>query len=134
MLDRSKAMQGYLNRIVYAQYQNAQRTRWMTENASEGPDKWEPLNERYKKWKIGYYSGFPGNGSKMLIATGKLYQDVVERPNKLVSDKSLEISWTTEYAPDVDMVRPFSVFGQETMNEIYSGLGEFIMKGILRNI
>lgn len=136
MLDRSKSMQSYLNRVVYKQYQNAQRKRWMTENASEGT-RWSPLNPKYREYKKKKFAAFDGRGTKMLIATDRLYKSVIgpgADHGKLVSDKRIEITWKTPYAVYVDEKRPFTEFGEQTMEQIYDGLAQFTMNGILRDL
>jgi hypothetical protein len=137
MLDRSKSMAAYLDRIVYRQYQNAQRQRWITENASEG-QRWIPLSANYRWWKEYAFADFPGHGTKMLIATGRLFAAVVGpgggEHRKTTTDHSLDVGWTTPYAAYVDELRPFADFGPKTMDEIYLGLGEFLMKNIIRDI
>ena len=136
MLDRSNRMQAYLDRIVYRQYQNAQRERWITENASEGTP-WAALNKRYKEYKKKAFASYPGGGSKMLIATGELFKSVIGpggSHRKTATDKQLAIYWTTPYAVAVGDIRPFNVFSQKTMNGIYSGLAKFIIEGELRSL
>jgi hypothetical protein len=73
----------------------------------------------------------------MMIATKRLFDAVVgpsSEHRKTTTAKSIEIGWATPYAEEVDSVRNFSEFGQKTMDEIYDGLGEFIMEGIFRRI
>jgi hypothetical protein len=136
MLDRSKRMQAYMNRVVYKQYQNAQRSRWMSEGNSEG-DPWKALNPKYKERKKIIFAAYEGQGTKMLIATGRLFKSVIgpgADHKKIVTDKSIEVAWSTPYAVYVDEVRPFTEFGDKTMGEIYDGLAKFIMEGILRDL
>jgi hypothetical protein len=137
MVDRTNRMQAYLNRIVYKQYQNAQRERWMSENASEGTP-WKALNPQYAKRKQIKFASYPGQGTKMLIATGQLQKDVIGPSSgghrKLVTNKSIEVSWTTPYASYVEEVRPFAEFGDKTMATIYDGLAKFIIEGILKDL
>lgn len=142
MLDRSKAVQGYLNRNVYRQYQNAQRARWMSENDSEGA-KWKALDPKYAARKKIKFASYPGAGSKMLIATSRLFSAVVgegsnsegkSEHRKTATSKSLEIKWSTPYAVYVDDARPFSEFGDKTMQEIYDGLAKFLIENELRSL
>lgn len=136
MLDRSRSMQSYLNRVVYSQYQNAQRKRWITEGASEG-SQWQSLNPKYAEIKKVRFAAFPGAGNKMLIATGRLQKSVIgpgEDHRKIATDRDLTVSWTTPYAVYVSEVRPFETLGDKTMSDIYEGAAKFIMEGILRGI
>lgn len=134
--EREKALQGYLNRNVVEQYRNAQRTRWMTENASEG-QKWTRLNADYAKRKKKVYATYPGAGSKMLIATNRLFKSVIgpgEGFRKVTTPRSLTISTTVEYAPFVSEARDFTHFGKKTMSEIKRGVMRFVAKGILKDV
>lgn len=137
MLDRSKRMQAYLNRVVYKQYQNAQRQRWITEGASELGSKWKDLDPKYKERKKKIFATYDGRGTKMLIATGRLYKSVIgpgADHAKVVTDKRLEVLWTTPYSVYVDEERDFTTFSDKTMEEIYDGLAQFTMAGIMRDI
>ena len=127
MVDRSQRTQAYLNRVVYRQYRNAQRKRWMTEGASEG-DKWKRLNPKYAEWKKKKFKTYKGAGKKMLIATGELMESVIGPKGshkKIVTDTSIEVAWSTPYSVYVDEVRNFTEFSDETMQKIYDGLAEF---------
>lgn len=136
MLDRSKKTKAYLDRVIYRQYQNAQRKRWISENSSEGIV-WSRLNPKYAESKKKRFAAYPGQGTKMLIATGQLQSDVIgggSGHRKIVTDDSIAINWTTPYAVAVDSVRTFSTFGEKTMDEMYSGIAKFIMVGELRGL
>lgn len=95
LLDRSKAAQTFLMRNIYRMYQNFQRERWMTEGSSEG-NKWDSLSTIYasrkriiygggpkyewiggqgegRPWRLaGSWPSYPGAGTKIMIATGRL--------------------------------------------------------------
>lgn len=136
MLDRSKKTQAYLNRVVYKQYQNAQRQRWISENKSEG-DQWKELEPKYKDRKKRIFAAYDGRGTKTLIATGRLFKSVIGPGGdhkKIVADKSIEIAWSTPYAVYVEEARPFTEFGAKTMEEMYDGLAKFMMEGIMRDL
>ena len=133
---RRSALQGYLNRNVLEQYRNAQRKRWMTENASEGTV-WTRLNPGYASRKKKQFAAYEGRGTKMLIATNKLFKSVIGPGNgfrKVTTPKTLTLSTSVEYAKHVDEARSFTGFGAKTMSEIYGGIAKFIFKGILKDV
>ena len=102
MVRQASNIRGYLNTVIYRQYMEAQKTRWITENTSEG-SKWDALNPAYAtrkkrvygggpKYKmvstigtkgfsgkevVGQYKAYPGSGEKMLVATSRLYGSVL---------------------------------------------------------
>jgi hypothetical protein len=136
MLDRKGRMQAYLNRNVYKQYQNARRTQWATQGASEG-DRWENNPPKYADYKTRKFAAYPGGGRKVLIATGRLMQSVIgpgEDHRKVATNEYIAINWTTPYAVAVGEARPYADLGRETMDEIYDGLAKFLMEGIMRDI
>jgi hypothetical protein len=81
MITRSRSTQSFLAHCAYPMYIARQSKRWMSEGESEGA-KWAPLSEQYKKWKKLNLVGMPGNGTKLLIATGKLFEGVTGRELK----------------------------------------------------
>lgn len=136
MVARSNRIQGYLNRVVYRQYQNAQRKRWMTENVSEG-ERWLPLNPAYAARKREVFASYRGAGRKMLIATGRLSQAVIggsDEHKKTVTNRQMTIAWSTPYAVYVEEVRPFAEFSDKTMEGINNGLAEFLVRGMWRDV
>ncbi len=139
LLNRTLGIRTYLNTVVYQQYKNAQRKRWMTEGASEG-ERWKDLDPKYAAWKKKRYATSPGQGRKMLIASGRLFSAVVgegmgegkvQEHRKIVTNKSIEIGWTTPYAPYVDDVREFSDFGDETTEMIEDGVADYIFASLM---
>jgi hypothetical protein len=141
MISRSKMAQGYLNRVVYKQYQAAQNQRWMTENASEA-GAWERLSFAYAKRKLKKFASYDGSGSKMEIATGRLQKGVVgdtdpSEHRKIVTDTSIIISTSVPYAVYQDQGTPFmpkrtlSEFSVGTMGPIYAGLSQYIKTGAM---
>ena len=135
MLDRQHSMQAYLDRIVYRQYQNAQRERWMSEGASEGVP-WDSLNPAYASRKLIKFASYDGGGRKMLIATGRLFKSVIgpgEDHQKVATNDELTVSWSTEYAPYVNQRRTFDLFSLPTMEKMYDGLARFLILGIMRD-
>jgi hypothetical protein len=81
MIKRGGSSESFLARVAYPLYQARQSKRWITEGASEGV-KWAPLNAKYADWKRRQFAGFPANGEKMLIATGRLAESVIGRQLK----------------------------------------------------
>ena len=167
MLDRGKETRAYLNRVVYPQYQKAQQKRWMTEGASEG-QKWKPINPDYAEYKLRRYGGgtkyewiggqgegrpwkpdgkwpvFPGKGSKLLIATGRLVSSVIgpvasgnalfksggtSEHKKVVGRTSITIYTSVEYAKEVSKVRPFMRFSKKTIQKIRNDYQKWMLKG-----
>jgi hypothetical protein len=78
MVERGRSAQAFLTRVAYPMYQARQMRRWMTQNSSEG-DQWIPLSKKYAEWKRINYAGWPGNGMRMLIRTGRLAESVIGR-------------------------------------------------------
>lgn len=101
MVKQSGNVRAYLNTVIYRQYMEAQKTRWITENTSEGM-KWQSLQPAYAQRKkrvygggpkfqmigqagtkgfvkkqIGQYKAYPGSGNIMLVATSRLYGSVL---------------------------------------------------------
>lgn len=135
MRQRERAMQGYLNRNVLEQYRNIQRERWMTEGKSEGGVKWTRLNAAYARRKRKIYAQYEGAGTKMLIATGKLFKSVIgpgEGFRKVVTPTRLYLATTVDYASYVNEARNFSTLGPESEHEIKQGIAQFLFKGILK--
>lgn len=133
-IDRTKALQSFLNVNVYAQYQVLQRTRWMTEGSSEG-DTWKPVKPAYQKYKASRYAGFPGGGTKMLIRENKLQPSVIgpgDGFKKVVTNESLIISSGVEYAKYVDQERSFSHWSEESLGSMYKMITDFVWHNIVR--
>ena len=81
MIKRGGSVESFLTRVAYPLYMARQQKRWMTEGASENV-KWEPLNAKYALWKTTRFANYAGNGTKMLIATGRLAESVIGRQLK----------------------------------------------------
>ena len=156
MARNAKDARGFINRVLYRQYQNAQITRWMTEGASEN-QKWAPLNPSYALRKkrmyggglkyryypslkltrpIGTYPSYPGKGTKTLIATGRLvgsvigpnkeYQEGVGDHRKIVTNSSLIVSTIVPYGSDVNKLRNFMTFAPKTIAEWKQNYKEWV--------
>lgn len=132
MINRTKSLRGYLNRVVYRQYQEAQIKRWNTENASEGTP-WKKLNPEYASYKRKKYASYPYAGSRLLVATGTLLKSVVGQDpryhRKIVTNYGITIMTTLEYAPQVAAIRPFMKWSKQTKREIMGGIRRFILTG-----
>jgi hypothetical protein len=134
MLNRANLIDGYLDRVVYPMYQNLQRERWASENATQGSS-WPSLQPAYAEMKLKRYADYPGGGTKMMIATKRLFNSVVgdedtSEHEKVVSNHSLQIFSTTPYAEYANVVREFKEFSVETMREIMSGIVNYITRGV----
>lgn len=131
---RANALEGYLNRVVVEQYRNIQRTRWMTEGASEGKQ-WDPLSPRYSAWKRVHYKSYPGAGTRMLVATGRLQKGVIGMSpdfRKVTTPRSLTISTAVEYAEHVNEARSFTTYSTKSLKEILTGINKFLLKNQIR--
>jgi hypothetical protein len=131
-LDRTKLMSGFLNRVIYPMYQNAQRMRWASFNATEG-SLWASLDSKYAKRKLIKFASFPGGGRKMMIAKGRLFNSVtgdsLEDHRKIITDNSIEVLTTVEYAGFVDEKRPFLKLSDKTLNEMKQAARDYLMAG-----
>lgn len=136
MLTRERALQSYLNRNVVEQYRNIQRKRWMTQGDSEGSP-WRALDPVYAARKKRVFAGYPGGGTKMLIATNRLITGVIGPGGdfrKVTTPRSITIGTVTPYAKYVDEERTFTSFSSASLREIYTGIGQFLFKGIVRGL
>lgn len=130
MISRARNMQGFLNRVVYKEYQNAQRERWISENDSEGT-RWKRLTKPYSDYKKTKFASYPGSGNRMLVATGRLYQSVIGPSSehyKLTTSKSITIGTRVPYAKYVDEERTFTTFGEDFGKNIGEKLAKYLLK------
>lgn len=135
MLDRAESMRSFLNDNIYRIYQNAQRDRWMTVNNSQGKE-WRALDPVYAVLKRKIYATYEGGGTKMLIATGRLYKSVIgpgQGQRKIVTNRSLYIATGVEYAGFVDEVRPFTTWGDPFRKKVSKAISDFVMYNIRRS-
>lgn len=157
MARNSKDSSGFLNRVIYRMYQNAQIERWMTENSSQG-GKWKPLNPRYAAYKkraygggtkfryypslglsrpIGVFPTYPGKGTKMMIATGRLagsvigpnpeYKEGVGEHRKYVTENTLTIETVVPYGKDAAEQRPFMQFSDRTLEAMRAAYKQWVL-------
>lgn len=130
LIRKGSNLNALLNRNIYQLYQNAQRQRWMTENASEGSP-WVKLNPDYERVKRRIYANEEHGGRKILIASGRLYKSVIgPSPDhrKIVGNNKLIIKTVVDYAKYVDQARTFTTFGQPTIDKIKKTISEYLMK------
>lgn len=157
LVKRAKLGRGALTRVIYPMYQNAQRNRWMTENTSEG-SKWAELTPKYKSYKLRRYGGgarynwvggrgesrpwvlsgaswpnYPGSGTKMMIATNRLFNsvtgDTLDDHKVLFTDESMEIRTTVDYSSDANSKRNFTTFGDATISKMKSAYFGYVKGG-----
>ena len=132
MLDRSRLVDGWLNRVAYPTVIAKQRKRWETEGSSEG-ETWAPLNPAYAARKLKRFRDYPGAGRKMLIATSNLVSSVTgdktDNHYKLVSGNRLETGTTISYGAWVNEKRDFVTLDQATIDELKAGLIAYLQSG-----
>lgn len=132
MVKNVKDVRGFLERVVYPTYLKAQKKRWMSENQTDGSGDlggWDALNPLYAARKKVRWAQAPGGGTKLLIASGRLYKAVMgEGPGhrKIVSDRSIIIGVDIPYAKYVNARRPFFIFSDEMMTGIKEKYGQHL--------
>lgn len=143
METRSKTVQGYLNRVVYPLYQNAQRLRWQSENGTQGT-KWLPYERTfassgaaaaYRRHKLKKFAAAPGGGRKLMIASGRTFQSVIGPSidhRKLVTARSIKIATVVPYARYANDARPFDEFNEEFKVRIRKGIAKYLVTGRMR--
>lgn len=136
MINQVNLVPGYLSRVVYRQYQNAQRMRWASENATMDAEGgiWDRLDPEYAKYKE---RKWPGTGDKILVRTQKLLDSVIGPSSDhvmVVDSSSIRISTLVPYASFVDERRTFSQFSPIFYQEVYSGLKDYLTKSVTRQI
>jgi len=134
-ISRANTVSSYLDRVFARQFAKAQIERWETQNASE-TGQWQALNTKYATYKKKKFASFPGGGSKMMIATGKLQGAATLRDSagylKLTTNKSISISINTGYIPYAiypGTMRPFMEFSDETERKWSDAITDFIGLG-----
>lgn len=143
MVQRGKKMEGYLNRVVYGQYQAAKAREWETEGQSEGAT-WKSINKDYERRKKIRFADAPGAGAHLLIATGRLVSSVIgpssewtvfdvkgaaKDHRKKVERKSITISTVVPYAEYVNQEREFVGLGDDSQALIFKGLAKYMITG-----
>ncbi len=143
LLDPQRLFEGWANRELMDIYGRAQLKRWQTEGASER-DKWKPLNAEYAKRKRKRFRDYPGKGTKMLVATGRLLASILPEEQrgiaggaaakgdfrKLIERRRVTLATTVEYAPWVDEVRSFTKFGAEFGKSVAESFRKYLMRSV----
>lgn len=132
---RALSLQSVLNNQVLDTYRNLQRTRWMTENASEGT-RWNILKDkRWKQVKHRLYGSNLETGRPLLVASGRLQKSVIgpgEGFRKVTLGNRIIISTSVEYAKGVDDLRPFTGWSKQSLAKFRKIIGEYILKKKLK--
>lgn len=148
---RGRSSRAFLARVAYPMYQARQMKRWMTEGSSED-EQWAPLNKKYAEWKRINFAGYPGNGLKMLIRTGRLAEGVIGRkmtgdvvspesqaePSRaaghfvMITNTQLVVATEVEYAKYVSAKRKLWVFKPDFRKDIKKRLQKWLFRGDLR--
>lgn len=95
-------------------------------------------------WRAaGTWPTYPGAGNVMLVGTGELvsstigpgltgspYKNDSKYHRKLVGEDFIEISTTIPYGQHVADRRPFMEFGDESMDEIYAMIEQYVLEEI----
>lgn len=134
IISNANSVRGYINRVVYAQYQKAQIERWKSAGdgsrdvtTSEG-DKWNRLNPDYLKYKRKKHAADDYGGNQILVATGRLLRETV-LARKRTLQYGLEVYITTPYAKYVAEKRSFMTFSAKTKRSILDGMRRYIRYG-----
>lgn len=135
-LTMNAALQTWMARNAYPMYKNAQKQRWITQNASEGVT-WKEVTTKYQKWKDNMLAKNPGKypgGKRILVLTGTLADSVMGRKldfhRAIFTERGFSVATTLPYAKYVNDVRPFAGFGDRTTNKIKDSLRAFVLKHI----
>jgi len=107
--------------------------------------KWVGGQGKNRPWqRAGNWKNYPGSGTKTLIATGRLVSSVIgpvvgasafpmapsqKDHRKIVTNKSLEVYTTVEYAGDVAEDREFMVFSRRHMREMIEAATRYMGNG-----
>lgn len=139
LIKKTNAINAILNRDIFPDYKRKQIERWKTEGESED-ESWSALNPSYESWKRQVYSGYPYGGSNLMVATGQLLKNAVQKPQKLIKNGKMFITisaYTTtrdrpvglrgkklkrpsrrdNYARFANEQRNFTFFGSDTRRE-----------------
>lgn len=135
MIDRARIGTGWLNRYAYPRLIQMQRDRWQSEGASEG-NAWQAIKPSYKAYKLRKFADYPGSGSKLLIATGRLVNSMTGDTKadhwKMVKGNELTMGSLVPYAKYVDEVRDITTIGNDTMDDLADSYVQYIMTGNVR--
>jgi hypothetical protein len=141
MVEKAHLAPAYLSRVVYQTYLNAQKERWSTYN--KGPNfsggVWPELkNAADRAYKAVKYAAYPGNGTRVLVRTGKLYNSIVDRTDRnhemVIFGSKMTVNTLVNYAPYLDQGTPkmvkrvFSEFSDSFYQKIVEDYSEYVRK------
>lgn len=140
MVKDTKDQRAFIQLQLYPRYLEYQRLRWMSENWGN----WKALNPKYAERKKKLYADRKGQGMRMLIATGRLIDAVLGENNlhrKLITKNSLIVGvgdtgsgGKLEYAPRVNLLRPFMDFSSARDKKFKKDVKELYRKWVTRNV
>lgn len=134
ILKRGRSTEAFLNRVTFAQYKQAQITRWETQGASE-IGKWDELTEPYATRKLKKCKNMPGAGRIVMIATSKLKDAATGQSAalfKIVSNSGMKVFIDTSsipYAAYPGITRPFMKFSYTTEKKMVDDVVAYLMAG-----
>lgn len=131
IVKNGKDSRSFLQLKAYPVYIKAQMKRWMTENQSQG-QQWKPLNEKYAWWKKTRYAFAIGNGTKMMIRTGRLYQSVIGAGDghfKMITDKEMIVGTDVPYAKYAGAQRTIMSFDKKFVATLKADWIKFMISG-----
>lgn len=120
----TSSLNALLKMVILPQYIKAQMLRWQTKNVHKWftGGEWKKLNPAYEKYKKRRFMAFPGKGTKMLVAEGRLLSaTLLQNRNYSRSDireGKLFVSTTLDYAEHVDKVRTITAFSQDFQDDL----------------
>lgn len=122
---------GFLNRVIYPEYQRLQKLRFETVNQSEG-SRWKSLTKPYALRKRKMYASKAYGGTVIGVASGKLLRGLVgpggggSDHRKIVRKGSLTVSTTVGYAGYFDEVRTVTFFNRTTQRGIRDNIIRYL--------
>jgi len=131
MVKNGKNSRSFLQLKAYPVYIKAQMKRWMTENESQGP-RWKALNPKYAAQKRRDWQGWIGNGQKMMIASGRLYQSVIGSGGghfKMITDKEMIVGTDVPYAKYAGAQRTITAFDKRFVATLKADWIKFMTSG-----
>ena len=116
LMARGKSGKAFIQAYAYPKYLEHQMLRWASQNWGS----WPALNPKYAEYKKRKFANYPGQGERMMIATGKLYQSVIGENKKyhvrIITENELIVGINLggknelEYARFANELRPFMDF------------------------
>lgn len=131
IVKQGKNSRTFLQMKAYPIYIKAQMKRWMSENTSQG-SQWKALDPRYAARKKKDWWGWEGNGTKMMIASGRLYKSVIGAGAghyKMITDKEMIVGTDVEYAKYAGAIRPIVEFNKAFIAKLKADWIEFMLSG-----